>query len=87
MYRGFDCGVDIRIPPLIEEVTYSGICDAEDATNCRCFVIHTNNIFEGYRCMITTFKVFISFLYAICEYVSLNVFLVKGHKISLLKLK
>ncbi|XP_053387564.1 uncharacterized protein LOC123542290 isoform X2 [Mercenaria mercenaria] len=56
VYRGYDCSIDRRIPPLIYDIRNGGICSSDDEDECTCFIIKTENIFEGFHCDIKTFK-------------------------------
>ncbi|XP_060589676.1 von Willebrand factor D and EGF domain-containing protein-like [Ruditapes philippinarum] len=55
MYKGHDCGVDIRIPPLIFDVQDGGYCD--DTNLCTCLVLKSDNLFDGFKCHMKTIKV------------------------------
>ncbi|XP_053378774.1 uncharacterized protein LOC123526132 [Mercenaria mercenaria] len=57
-YRGPDCDIDLRIPPIIYDIEGGGICDVATVSDCECFVIRTDNIFDGFMCNITTYMVF-----------------------------
>ncbi|XP_053379947.1 uncharacterized protein LOC128548612 [Mercenaria mercenaria] len=57
-YRGPDCGIDLRIPPIVNDVEGGGICDIATGSDCECFVIRTNNIFDGFMCNFSIYMVF-----------------------------
>ena len=58
-FRGPDCSIDLRIPPIIYDIHDGGMCDTADGNECDCFVIRTDNIFDGFSYEIRTFEVFI----------------------------
>ncbi|XP_060578581.1 von Willebrand factor D and EGF domain-containing protein-like [Ruditapes philippinarum] len=56
VFRGPDCSIDLRIPPIIYDINDGGLCDTADGNECDCFVIRTDNIFDGFKYEITTFE-------------------------------
>ncbi|XP_053387565.1 von Willebrand factor D and EGF domain-containing protein-like [Mercenaria mercenaria] len=55
-FRGPDCGIDLRIPPIIYDIQDGGMCDTANDSECDCFVIRTDNIFEGFTYEIDTYE-------------------------------
>ncbi|XP_053387563.1 uncharacterized protein LOC123542645 isoform X2 [Mercenaria mercenaria] len=56
IFRGPDCGIDLRIPPVIYDIQDGGMCDTANDDECNCFVIRTDNIFEGFTYEISTYE-------------------------------
>ncbi|XP_060602735.1 uncharacterized protein LOC132755828 [Ruditapes philippinarum] len=57
-FKGPACSIDIRIPPVVFEIEGDGVCTVTDEDDCTCFQIRTDNIFDGFMCNITQFKVY-----------------------------
>ncbi|XP_053387636.1 uncharacterized protein LOC123541916 isoform X2 [Mercenaria mercenaria] len=58
IFRGPDCSIDIRIPPVVYYIEGDGICEITADDDCTCFQIRTNNIFDGFMCDISKSKVY-----------------------------
>ncbi|XP_053387193.1 uncharacterized protein LOC123542679 [Mercenaria mercenaria] len=57
-FRGPDCSIDIRIPPVVYYIEGDGICEITAVDDCTCFQIRTDNIFDGFMCDISKSKVY-----------------------------
>ncbi|XP_060586574.1 uncharacterized protein LOC132742244 [Ruditapes philippinarum] len=57
-FKGPDCSIDIRIPPVVFEIERDGVCTITSEDDCTCFQIRADNIFDGFMCNITQFKVY-----------------------------
>ncbi|XP_060598147.1 uncharacterized protein LOC132751939, partial [Ruditapes philippinarum] len=56
-YRGPDCSYDLRVPVVIEDIQGGGECDKANSSNCACFTIRTDNIFDGFFCQTTISRI------------------------------
>ncbi|KAL4236319.1 hypothetical protein ACF0H5_004706 [Mactra antiquata] len=56
VYRGPDCSYDFRIPPIIQVID-DNQCDIANDNPCDCFIVRTDNIFDGYSFSLKTTKI------------------------------